>query len=163
MAYIGILSDTHAYLGDYVFRFFDNCDEIWHAGDIGSLDVLTALQQFKPIRAVWGNIDGSPIKNLIPAVQMFKYQGLRVFMRHIVGYPNKYENSVIPTIQSTPFDLIIAGHSHILRIMHDRKYNFLFINPGAAGIYGSHTKITLVKLEIQEGKIKDAFIWEKNK
>ncbi|HNV96477.1 MAG TPA: metallophosphoesterase family protein [Bacteroidales bacterium] len=163
MALIGILSDTHAYLGDYVYRFFDDCEEIWHAGDVGSLDVLQALQHFKPTRAVWGNIDGSPIRKEIPAVQFIKYQGLRVFMRHIVGYPNKYDKSVVPILQSSPFDLVIAGHSHILRIMHDKKYNFLFINPGAAGMYGFHQKITLVKLQIEEGKIKDAFIWEKNK
>lgn len=163
MAFVGILSDTHAHLGDYVFRFFDDCDEIWHAGDVGSLEVLKALQGFKPTRAVWGNIDGSPMKKEIPAVQFIKYQGLRVFMRHIVGYPNKYDKSVIPILQSSPFDLVIAGHSHILRIMYDKKYNFLFINPGAAGIYGFHQKITLVKLQIEEGKIKDAFIWEKNK
>ena len=125
MALIGILSDTHAYLGDYVYRFFDDCEEIWHAGDVGSLDVLQALQHFKPTRAVWGNIDGSPIRKEIPAVQFIKYQGLRVFMRHIVGYPNKYDKSVVPILQSSPFDLVIAGHSHILRIMHDKKYNFL--------------------------------------
>jgi predicted phosphodiesterase len=96
MALIGILSYTHAYLGDYVYRFFDDCEEIWHAGDVGSLDVLQALQHFKPTRAVWGNIDGSPIRKEIPAVQFIKYQGLRVFMRHIVGYPNKYDKSVVP-------------------------------------------------------------------
>lgn len=163
MAFVGILSDTHAYLGDYVYRFFDDCEEVWHAGDVGSLEVLTALQNFKPTRAVWGNIDGLPIKKEIPAIQFFKYQGIRVFIRHIVGYPNKYEKSVIPILQSSPFDLVIAGHSHILRIMHDKKFNFLFINPGAAGIYGFHQKITLVKLQIEEGKIKDAFIWEKNR
>ncbi|GAB4448389.1 MAG: metallophosphoesterase family protein [Bacteroidales bacterium] len=163
MALIGILSDTHAYLGEYVYRFFDDCEEIWHAGDVGSLDVLQALQRFKPTRAVWGNIDGSSIKKEVPAVQFIKYQGLRVFMRHIVGYPNKYDKSVVSILQSSSFDLVIAGHSHILRIMHDKKYNFLFINPGAAGMYGFHQKITLVKLQIEEGKIKDAFIWEKNK
>lgn len=163
MALIGILSDTHAYIGEYIFRFFDDCDEIWHAGDIGSIEVLTALQNFKPTRAVWGNIDGAIIKKEIPAIQHFKYQGINVFMRHIVGYPNKYEKGIIPFLQSTPLDLVIVGHSHILRIMHDKKYNFLYINPGAAGKYGFHTKITLVKLQIEKGKIKDAFIWEKNK
>ncbi|MGQ9846401.1 MAG: metallophosphoesterase family protein [Bacteroidales bacterium] len=163
MALIGILSDTHAYLGEYVFSFFDDCDEIWHAGDIGSIEVLTALQNFKPTRAVWGNIDGVIIKKEVSAIELFNYQGINVFMKHIVGYPNKYDKSVISVLQSTPLDLVIAGHSHILRIMHDRKYNFLYINPGAAGIYGFHTKITLVKLQIEDGKVKDAFIWEKNK
>lgn len=163
MALIGILSDTHAYLGEYIFRFFDDCDEIWHAGDIGSLEVLTALQNFKPTRAIWGNIDGTDIKKEIPAIQLFNYQGMNVFMRHIVGYPNKYEKNVFPFLQSTPLDLVIAGHSHILRIMQDKKFNFLYINPGAAGIYGFHTKITMVKLQINEGKIIDTFIWEKSK
>lgn len=163
MALIGILSDTHAYLGDYVYRFFDDCDEIWHAGDFGSVEVLNALKEFKPMRAVWGNIDGYPIRKEIPEVQQFKYQGIRVFMKHIVGYPAKYEKSVVPLFQSCQYDLVIAGHSHILRIMPDKKFNFLFINPGASGLYGFHQKITLVKLQIEEGKIKNAYLWEKNK
>lgn len=163
MSIIGIISDTHAYLGDYVYRFFDDCDEIWHAGDLGSLEVLNALKQFKPLRAVWGNIDDTSIRKQIPEIQLFNYQGLNIFMKHIVGYPSKYEKNLITLFKKNKYDLVIAGHSHILRIMPDKKFNFLYINPGAAGLYGIHQKITLVKLLIEPGKIKDVYLWEKNK
>jgi hypothetical protein len=163
MPYIGILSDTHAYLGDYVFRFFDDCEEIWHAGDIGSMDVLNKLQNFKPLKAVYGNIDGFDIRKEVPEEQKFCFQELNVFIKHIVGYPKKYQKEAVELFNKNKFHLVIAGHSHILRIMYDKQHNFLFINPGAAGLYGLHQKITLVKLLIEENKIKDATLWEKNK
>jgi len=163
MIKIGLLSDTHGYLGDFVYYFFEDCDELWHAGDIGSVDVLNALKTFKPLRAVYGNIDGSPIRKEVPCIQQFKIAGMNVFMKHIVGYPNKYDKNVITALQSASYNLVIGGHSHILRIMYDKKYNWLFVNPGAAGLYGFHTKITLVKLLIEDGRVKDATIWEKDK
>jgi len=163
MIKIGLLSDTHGYLGDYVYRFFEDCDEVWHAGDIGSIDVLNTLKNFKPFRAVYGNIDGSLIKKEVPAIQQFSIEGMNVFIKHIVGYPNKYDKNIIPILQSSKYNLVIGGHSHILRIMYDKKYNWLFVNPGAAGLYGFHTKITLVKLFIDNAHVKGADIWERNR
>ncbi len=163
MPYIGILSDTHGYLGDFVFSYFADCEEIWHAGDIGSVEVLDKLQQFKPVRAVYGNIDGGLIKRAIPEVQEFEYNGIKVFMKHIVGYPSKYDKTVKDSFSSQKYNLVVAGHSHLLRIMYDKTYQFLYVNPGAAGRYGIHQKITLVKLEIVGGLIKNAFIWEKER
>lgn len=163
MALIGILSDTHAYLGDYVFRYFDDCDEIWHAGDIGSTEVYDRLCQFKPLRAVFGNIDGMPLKKMLPETNIFQFSGLNVMIKHIVGYPGKYDKSASEIFAHQSFNIVVAGHSHILRIMYDKKHDFLFINPGAAGQYGLHQKITLVKLEITNGIIKEANIWEKER
>ncbi len=163
MALIGIMSDTHGYLGDYVFRYFDDCDEIWHAGDIGSAEVYDRLIQFKPLRAVFGNIDGMPLKKMLPETNIFQFSGLNIMIKHIVGYPGKYDKSVHSLFTKNSFNIVVAGHSHILRMMFDKSHNFLFINPGAAGLYGLHQKITLVKLEITDGKIKEANIWEKER
>ncbi len=163
MIKIGILSDTHAYLGDYVFNFFDDCSEIWHAGDIGSKEVYEKLLLFKPLRAVWGNIDGNDLRKSIPEVQNFTLQGLNVLLKHIVGRPGKYDKSVLQLFKNVKYNIVVAGHSHILQVMFDKKNEFLFINPGAAGLYGIHQKITLVKLYIYEGNIKDIDIWEKQR
>lgn len=163
MALIGILSDTHAFLGDFVFRYFDNCDEIWHAGDIGSIEVYERLSHFKPLRAVYGNIDGIPLKKILPETNIFQFSGLNIMIKHIVGYPGKYDKSAREIFAKQTFNIVVAGHSHILRIMYDKSHNFLFINPGAAGKYGLHQKITLVKLNITDGKIIEANIWEKER
>ncbi len=163
MSLVGILSDTHGFLGDYVYRYFENCDEIWHAGDIGNIEVLDKLQQFKPIKAVYGNIDGGVLKRILPESMEFDYQGMKVFLKHIVGYPGKYEKSLIELFSKSAFNLVVAGHSHILRIMYDKKHNFLFVNPGAAGYFGIHHKITLIKLEIIGNKIVSTNIWEKER
>ncbi|MCX7862075.1 MAG: metallophosphatase family protein [Bacteroidales bacterium] len=163
MALIGILSDTHCYIGDFVFQYFNDCDEIWHAGDIGNIDTYDTLKNFKTLRAVFGNIDGFPLTKILPVTNIFEFSNLKVMIKHIVGYPGKYDKSVKSLLTQQKFDIVIGGHSHILRIMYDKNYHFLYINPGAAGLYGIHHKITLVKLEIINGKIKDAYIWEKPK
>jgi putative phosphoesterase len=163
MALIGIISDTHGYLGDFVYNYFDDCEEIWHAGDIGSVEVYEKLLSFKPLKAVHGNIDGNILKKELPEINIFEKDGLKVFLKHIVGYPKKYEKDVKEHFALNNYDIVVAGHSHILRIMYDSKYKFLYINPGSAGLYGIHNKITLVKLEIAEKTIKNAYIWEKDK
>lgn len=163
MPFVGILSDTHGYLGDYVFQFFQDCEEIWHAGDIGSIEILDKLNSFKPTKAVYGNIDGGILRKTVPEIQSFKFQGLNVFIKHIVGYPNKYDKKVVQHFLSNSYQIVVCGHSHILRVMFDHQYNFLYVNPGAAGLYGIHQKITLVKLEIELQNIKNAFIWEKER
>ncbi len=163
MPLIGILSDTHTYLGKFVYTFFDDCDEIWHAGDIGSLEILQQLQQFKPVRAVYGNIDGQDIRKEIPEQQIFEYNGLNVYLKHIVGYPSHYTKEAVLVFHKNKFDLVVAGHSHILRIMYDKTHRFLFINPGAAGIFGDHRQITLLKVHIDQNIIKDVDIWSKDK
>ncbi len=163
MPFVGIISDTHGYLGDFVFDYFQECEEIWHAGDIGSVEVYDNLSSYKPTKAVFGNIDGGILTKILPETLTFNYFGLNVFLKHIVGYPKNYNKKLKEHFASNSYQLVIAGHSHILGIMYDYNYNFLYINPGSAGLYGVHQKITLVKLEIESKKIKNAFIWEKEK
>ena len=162
---IGILSDTHGFLPEQVFNFFRECDEVWHAGDIGS-GVLERLKEFKPTVAVYGNMDGWDLRHVIPQTQLFVREGLKILMTHIGGWPGHYEKRLLPLFESEKPDIFVAGHSHILRVMYDKSYNLLHINPGAAGRQGFHQKATLVRLTIpstssgQVGKPKDLEICE---
>lgn len=160
MKKIGILSDTHAFLHPNVFEYFKDCDEIWHAGDIGSIDVLDQLNQFKPTRAVYGNIDGHVIKSRIPLEQIFTIDNIKVYLIHIGGYPKHYPKELKARLSQIKPQLFICGHSHILKVMYDKDLNFLHINPGAAGKYGFHNVITLIKLFIENGSMKDLEIKE---
>jgi len=152
MLHIGILSDTHGYVHPCVLEFFSGTDEIWHAGDIGTLEVTKQLAAISRLRAVHGNIDGREIRMEYPEVQIFMAEEIRVLMTHIGGYPGRYERSAKSLILSEKPGLFIAGHSHILKVIYDNKYNLLHINPGAAGNYGLHKSITAVRLII-EGEI----------
>ncbi|MBG0781349.1 MAG: metallophosphoesterase family protein [Bacteroidales bacterium] len=160
MTYIGLLSDTHGSLHPRVFDFFKNCDQLWHAGDIGDENTLIELQKFKPLIAVYGNIDGGNIRLQLPEIQKFKIENIRVFMTHIGGYPGKYARGIKAQIQHYRPDIFISGHSHILKIMHDKQLGLLHINPGAAGSHGLHQKITFVRFAIDEAKIMDMEIME---
>jgi len=160
MKRIGLLSDTHAYLHPGIFEFFRDCDEVWHAGDIGSLETLTRLEAFKPVKAVYGNIDGQPVRMSCPEVRYFNTEQVRVLMIHIGGYPGRYERKARLLIEKEKPDLFIAGHSHILKVMPDKKYNLLHINPGAAGKFGLHRKVTFVRFVIDGKDIKDLEISE---
>jgi uncharacterized protein len=134
MKRIGIISDTHTYLTDEIYKFFKDVDEIWHAGDIGNIETSNILEKFKPIRGVYGNIDGHELRAIYPEHQRFTIEGIDVWMTHIGGYPNKYDIRVREEIYRNPPKIFISGHSHILKIINDKKLNLLHINPGAFGI-----------------------------
>ena len=148
MKKIGVLSDTHCFIPEQVYTFFKDCDELWHAGDIGNLQVYNTLQDFKPTIAVFGNMDGYDLRYQIPETQLFNCEGAKVLMTHIGGYPDHYNRNALRTIEREKPTIFVAGHSHILRIMYDKKYNLLHINPGAAGHQGFHLKATLVRFDI---------------
>ena len=156
MKRIGLLSDTH---GHYA-RHFAECDEVWHAGDIGSLKVAERFEAFRPFRAVRGNIDGRDIRLRYPEVNRFTLEGADVLIKHIGGYPGNYDASIRSTLFTHPPMLFISGHSHILKVMHDRKLNMLHINPGAAGIHGFHKVRTLVRFIIDDGTFRDLEVIE---
>ena len=160
MKKIGILSDTHAYLDPRLFNFFADVDEIWHAGDIGSEDVLNELEKFKPTRAVFGNMDGAAVRYRLKEIERFVCEGVDVLLTHIGGYPGKYEPCIKWQIYSDPPKLFICGHSHILKIMNDPELNLLHVNPGAAGKTGCHTVQTAVRFALDEGTIKDMEVIE---
>ncbi len=160
MKKIGLLSDTHGYIHPRVFDFFQHCDEIWHAGDIGDENTLHTLQNFKPLTAVYGNIDGGNIRIQIPEIQQFNTENVHVFMTHIGGYPGRYAKGIKEKLQRFKPNLFISGHSHILKVMHDKQLNLLHINPGAAGKHGLHQKITLIRFAIDQAKILDLEIME---
>lgn len=160
MTRIGLLSDTHGLLDERVFRHFATCDEVWHAGDWGSMDVVHRLQAFKPVRGVWGNIDGQDIRQLFPRHNRFRCEEVDVWMTHIGGYPGRYDRSVMPDIFQQPPRLFISGHSHILKVKYDRSLGLLHINPGAAGRYGFHLVQTLVRFEIDGSTIQNLEVIE---
>jgi uncharacterized protein len=161
---IGLLSDTHSYLDEQILRHLKDCDEIWHAGDFGSLAVSDALAAVAPLRGVYGNIDDQQIRNIHPKIQRFTLAGLDVLMTHIGGYPGKYHPDIRAIIKANPPDLFISGHSHILKIMPDKSLNnLLHINPGAAGKHGFHVVRTLVKFIINAGKIENLQVVELGK
>lgn len=160
MTKIGLLSDTHGLLDKRVFEHFANCDEIWHAGDWGSLDLVNKLRNFKPLRGVWGNIDGYEIRTLLPEHNKFMCENVKVWITHIGGYPGKYDSKVKPEIFRNPPKLFISGHSHILKVKYDRTLDLLHINPGAAGKYGFHTVQTLLRFEINDTNIQNLEVIE---
>jgi uncharacterized protein len=157
---IGILSDTHGFLHDDIFKYFEECNEIWHAGDIGSIEVADKLNEFRFLKAVWGNIDNHTVRITYPEIQQFACEEVRVIIKHIVGYPGKYEPGIKDKLLIDKPDLLVAGHSHILKVQFDKKNDFLFINPGAAGKTGFHKVATLVRLTIDGKKMKDLEVIE---
>lgn len=163
MKRIGLLSDTHSWIYPGIYKFFKDCDEIWHVGDIGNAETFYELEKFKPLRAVYGNIDGADIRILCPEVQLFKCEGIKVMMKHIGGYPGRYDRSIHSVIIKEKPDLFISGHSHILKIIYDKKNQLLHINPGAAGKYGLHSVTTCIRFTIEGKEIKDLEILEKER
>ncbi|MFN3667461.1 MAG: metallophosphoesterase family protein [Sediminibacterium sp.] len=160
MKRIGIISDTHGFLDEAVFHHFSDCDEIWHAGDFGNDALAEQLRQFKPLRGVYGNIDGQDIRSLYPELLIWNCEEIKVMMLHIGGYPPKYNSHSKPLIISEKPQLFISGHSHILKIMFDDKLQCLHINPGAAGKQGWHKVRTLVKLTIDGKDMKNCQVIE---
>ncbi len=157
---IGCLSDTHGYLDSRLVSFLSECDEIWHAGDIGSNLIAEDLARIAPLKAVSGNIDDHEVRNTYPIHQRFTIEGLDVWITHIGGYPGNYNQAVKPLIFKSPPSLFVCGHSHILKVMNDRKLGLLHINPGAAGRSGIHKVQTAVRFMIEDGKTIDLEVIE---
>ncbi len=152
MKKIGLLSDTHSYLDDAVFKHFESVDEIWHAGDFGNIELANKLANFKPLRGVYGNIDGNEIKQTYPENLRFNIESLDVWITHIGGYPDRYDLRIRDEIYRNPPKLFITGHSHILKVIYDKKINCLHLNPGAAGKQGWQKVRTLMRFAIDDGK-----------
>jgi len=157
---IGLISDTHGWLDETVFRHFESCDEIWHAGDIGTMDVLESLQNFKPVRAVFGNIDGTEIRKATVENLRWKCEDVDVLMTHIGGRPGNYSLNIRSEIIQSPPALFICGHSHICLAKHDAKYNMLHLNPGAAGRHGFHHVRTLLRFDVDKDKLSNLEVIE---
>ena len=160
MTRIGLISDTHNYLDDAVFDYFKECDEIWHAGDFGTAAIADKLSAFKPLRGVYGNIDGYDIKSMLPEQMVYQCEGVKVLMRHIGGYPPRYNAETKKELLIHKPQLFISGHSHILKIMYDEKLQCLHMNPGAAGKHGWHKVRTLIRFSIDGKDMKDCEVIE---
>lgn len=160
MKKIGLLSDTHGYWDERYARYFEPCDEIWHAGDIGSLEVADRLAALRPLRAVYGNIDGRELRLRFPQTLRFEVEGAEVLMKHIGGYPGNYDPSVRGSLFTRPPQLFVSGHSHILKVKYDKTLSMLHINPGAAGKQGFHRVRTLVRFAIEAGRFSDLEVIE---
>lgn len=159
---IGLMSDTHSFLDERIFQHFSECDEVWHAGDFGSMSVVERLRAFKPLRGVYGNIDDRRIQAEMPLDLRFTCAGVPVFMTHIGGYPGRYNPRVRKILQDDPprDGLFICGHSHILKAMPDKQWGFLHLNPGACGNEGWHQVKTLMRFVLEAGSIGDLEVIE---
>jgi putative phosphoesterase len=155
-----LLSDTHNYFDEKIVKYAESCDQIWHAGDIGTVAVTDKLKKLKPLIAVYGNIDGMDIRREFPEHQRFKCEQVDVWMTHIGGSPGRYAPELRNTLMTRPPKLFICGHSHILKVIYDKKYNMLFMNPGAAGNYGVHKVKTMLRFTIDKADIKGLEIIE---
>lgn len=160
MKKIGIISDTHGCFDERLRAFLKEVDEIWHAGDIGSLELADRIASFKPLRAVSGNIDGGMTRRVYPPFQSFECEGVRVLMTHIGGYPRRYDPRAVQQIQALHPKLFISGHSHILKVMYDPVYELLAVNPGAAGEYGFHKVRTAIRMVFDRGEMHDMEVGE---
>ena len=160
MKRIGIISDTHGTFDERLREFLKDVDEIWHAGDIGSLELADEIAAFKPLRAVSGNIDGGVTRRVYPDFLLFECEQVSVLMTHIGGYPRRYDPRAVQRIQAVRPKLFIAGHSHILKVQYDPVYDLLAVNPGAAGEYGFHRTRTAVRLVIDGAQMRDMEVGE---
>lgn len=158
MTQIGIISDTHGFLDERVFHHFKDCHEVWHAGDVGSVDIITKLEEFKPLRAVYGNIDGGSVRIRCPEHQHFVCEGFNIWITHIAGYPGRYAWPFLQSLRNITAkekpDLMVCGHSHILKVIKDNQHGMLTLNPGAAGRSGFHQVRTLIRMQLHNKEIK---------
>jgi uncharacterized protein len=152
---IGLISDTHGYLDDTVFKHFEECDEVWHCGDFGPAEIIDKLETFRPFKGVYGNIDGYDVRSRVPEVNAFTCEDVRVLMIHIGGYPGRYSPLAKKEIAAFKPTLFISGHSHILKIVYDEKHQCLHMNPGAAGKQGWHKARTLIRFTIDASEMKN--------
>lgn len=160
MKKIILLSDTHNSLDKRFTKHFQNADEIWHAGDIGDIKIIDQLRLYAKVRAVWGNIDNHIIRSEFKENLYFKCEGMKVMMSHIGGYPGRYSKKIFPIIEQANPDIFISGHSHILKVIYDKKNNLLHMNPGAVGDYGIHKVKTILSFIIEDEKVKNLNIIE---
>lgn len=163
MKKILLLSDTHSYIDKNILNYVKKVDEVWHAGDIGSLIVSDEIKNLKPLRAVYGNIDNHSIKAEFPLDNIFKLEGVKVWITHIGGYPYRYNSRIKEKLILNPPNLFISGHSHILKVQFDKKLNLLHMNPGAVGKHGFHKVRTLLRFEVANGNIKNLEVIELEK
>jgi len=160
MTKILLLSDTHSYIDDQILKFVKQADEVWHAGDIGNLNVTDTIKKLKPLRAVFGNIDDKDARAEFPLDNKFSLDDVSVWITHIGGYPNRYNQRIREEIKINSPKIFIAGHSHILKVQYDKKLDLLHLNPGAAGNHGFHKIRTMLRFELQKGEIKNLEIIE---
>jgi putative phosphoesterase len=160
---IGLISDTHGYLDEAVFKYFENCDEVWHIGDFGNIELADKLAAFKPFKGVYGNIDANDIRVIYPEQLVFECEEVKVMMRHIGGSPPKYNPETRKELQLHQPQLFISGHSHILKVMYDEKMQCLHMNPGAAGKHGWHKVRTLIRFVVDGKNMKDCEVIELGK
>jgi len=163
MIKILLLSDTHSYIDDDILKYVKEADEVWHAGDIGDITVTDSIKKLKPLKAVFGNIDNAKIRSEFPENNRFMCEDLDVWITHIGGYPNSYDVRVREIIRKNPPKLFICGHSHILKVMADKKLNLLHMNPGAAGKHGFHKVRTMLRFTIDGNKIDNLEVIEFSK
>ncbi len=160
MKKILLLSDTHSFLDSRVANYAKDVDEIWHAGDIGSFEVTDALEQIRPLRVVYGNIDNAAIRSQFKEDLFFTVAGVSVFMTHIGGKPPRYAKGISEKLMRLKPDIFVCGHSHILKVTFDKKHNLLFMNPGAVGKHGFHKKQTMLRFELANGKAQNLVVIE---
>lgn len=160
---IGLLSDTHGYFDEKIFDYFKDCDEIWHAGDIGSKELADKLEAFKPFKAVYGNIDDQEMQRRYPEDLWFACEEAMVWITHIAGSPPNYNPRVKKMLKEKKPDILVCGHSHILKIIPDKHYNLLYLNPGAAGNQGFHHMKTLLRFEVNGKKVHNMEVIELGK
>jgi hypothetical protein len=160
---IGLISDTHSHIDEKYKKYFESCDEIWHAGDIGNLAVTDYLASIAPLRVVYGNIDNHIIRAEFPLNRRFIIEGIKVLMTHIGGRPYAYSANIKEEITKNPPQLFICGHSHICKVQMDKKLNSLYVNPGAAGVHGIHHVRTIMRFTVDSGMIKDMEVIELGK
>ena len=158
---IGLLSDTHNFLDEKVFHYFKDCDEIWHAGDFGTATISKQLQDFKPLRGVYGNIDGADIRKEFGKDLIFELEGFKIYMTHIGGYPGRYSPASLAIIKRECPQIFVCGHSHILKVITDKSnHNMIAINPGAAGKHGFQLVRTILMFDIEDTKISNMKVIE---
>ena len=160
MKKILLLSDTHSFIDAQILKFVKQADEVWHAGDIGNLEVTDTIKKLKPLRAVFGNIDGADARSEFPLDTKFEVENVTVWITHIGGYPNRYDLRIREEIKVNPPKIFISGHSHILKVQYDKKLNLLHLNPGAAGNHGFHKVRTMLRFTLEKGDVKDMEIIE---
>ena len=155
-----LMSDTHSTLDNSMIKYIETVDEVWHAGDIGSIDVTDRIKKLKPLRAVFGNIDGTELRKEFPLHNRFTVEGIDVWLTHIGGYPGNYSYELRKQLLENPPKLFISGHSHILKVMNDKKLDLLHMNPGAVGKSGFHKKRTMLRFEVSKSDIKNLEVIE---
>jgi len=160
MTSIGIISDTHSYIDKKILSYFKDCNEIWHAGDIGDEKVLDQLNKIADVKAVYGNIDNHRIRTMAPENNIFKVEDMRILITHIAGYPNRYNGRSKALIRELKPDVVVTGHSHILKVIYDKEFNHLHINPGAAGKSGFHRLRTLIRFKLDGKKMSEMEVIE---